>query len=267
MNFSYFLFVFLIFSLFFLFSLCSVLTFSINILFLKEKTNSEGAVLMNNPIQQYVFAHELQPLLKDSYESFLWFIHYIRTHYIMDEFWDGNKNKYKFKFRSKTFTDLSIKDGKFTVIVVYGKAERDKFIASRNQFSDYICSYFDTNKNYRDGKWMFVNITNIEQANDVIQMLSLKKKPNRILPESNAFDMETPVVCELCSFWKCNSVSHADRLYFLQMAEHCYGNLFMEPISLCDGFQSKAGCPIRNEIIRMTDTILSSRRNYENIHM
>jgi hypothetical protein len=94
----------------------------------------------------------------------------------MDEFWDGNKNKYKFKFRSKTLTDLSIKDGKFTALVVYGKAERDKFIASRDHFSAYICSYFDTNKDYRDGKWMFIDITNMEQANDVIQMLTIKRK-------------------------------------------------------------------------------------------
>jgi hypothetical protein len=37
--------------------------------------------------------------------------------------------------------------------------------------------------------------------------------------------------------------------------------------ALCDGFQSKACCPIRNEIIRVTDTVPSSRRKNKSINM
>lgn len=51
----------------------------------------------------------------------------IRNDYEMDELWDGNE--LKFRRGGKTLVTLYIKEGFFTVLVIFGKVEREKFEA------------------------------------------------------------------------------------------------------------------------------------------
>lgn len=55
----------------------------------------------------------------------------IRNDYEMDELWDGNE--LKFRRGGKTLVTLYIKEGFFTVLVIFGKAEREKFEAQNTR--------------------------------------------------------------------------------------------------------------------------------------
>ena len=56
-----------------------------------------------------------------------------------------------------------------------------------NTFSKYICDYYDNSKNYHDGKWMYIDVTDLEQLEEVKRLIQIKKKPNRKpFPKENA---------------------------------------------------------------------------------
>lgn len=42
-------------------------------------------------------------------------------------------------------------------MIIFGKAERDKFENSREEFSEYINSFYDNTKQYHDGKWLYID--------------------------------------------------------------------------------------------------------------
>ncbi len=62
---------------------------------------------------------------------------FIRTYYVMEELWDGNEIL-KFRKSGKTLVSLSVQENRFNALVIFGKAEREKFDAVRDNFSDYI---------------------------------------------------------------------------------------------------------------------------------
>jgi hypothetical protein len=87
---------------------------------------------------------------------------FIRSNYVMDEFFDG-KNEIKFRHSGKTLVTIIMKDFKFTTLIIFGKDEREKFDNMHTKFSNYICNYYDNSKTYHDGKWMLsvLKIANI----------------------------------------------------------------------------------------------------------
>jgi hypothetical protein len=66
-----------------------------------------------------------------------------------------NKEELKFRRGGKTLVTIDIGDDKIVVLIIFGKAEREKFKAARNSFSSYINNFYDECRTYHDGKWMF----------------------------------------------------------------------------------------------------------------
>ena len=91
---------------------------------------------------------------------------FIRSNYVMDEFFDG-KNEIKFRRSGKTLVTIIMKDFKFTTLIIFGKDEREKFDNMRTKFSNYICNYYDNSKTYHDGKWMFICIENSKYIKEI----------------------------------------------------------------------------------------------------
>lgn len=123
---------------------------------------------------------------------------FMRGRYRLDEIGDG-KNELKFKQGKKTILTIYIHDDRLTLLVIFGKAEREIFEARRGDFSAYICNHYDGAKTYHDGKWMFIDVTTMEQLEDVKKLVQIKKKPNR-----KPFSRENAVIgacghrCDLC---------------------------------------------------------------------
>ena len=100
---------------------------------------------------------EISIVLGKSVDAFIKIIGKIRVNYIMDEIFDGN-NELKFRRSGKTLVTFYIKDGMFTVLIIFGKEERIKFENEYNNFSKYISDYYKKSKTFHDGKWMFIDI-------------------------------------------------------------------------------------------------------------
>lgn len=133
-------------------------------------------------------------LEKISYET----MRFMRGSYKLDEIGDG-KEELKFKQGKKTILTVYIRKDKFTFLLIFGKKEREHFEAHREEFSQYVCGYYDNSKTYHDGKWMFFDVTTLEQLEDIKKLIQIKKKPNRKpFPRENAVAGKCGHRCDLC---------------------------------------------------------------------
>ena len=123
---------------------------------------------------------------------------FMRGKYCLDEIGDG-KNELKFKQGQKTILTIYIHDDKFTYLVIFGKKEREIFEATRNDFSQFILNYYDNSKTFHDGKWMFIDVTTLEQLEEIKKLIQIKKKPNRKpFSKENALYSKCGQRCDLC---------------------------------------------------------------------
>ena len=65
--------------------------------------------------------------------------------------------------------------------MIFGKVEREKFEASRADFSKNINEFYDSTHQYHDGKWLYINLVNSELVEDIKKLILIKKKPNKKL--------------------------------------------------------------------------------------
>ena len=109
--------------------------------------------------------------------------HFISDHYNMDTIWDngGKYGVYEHKFRrsGKTLCTLYFQENELVVLIIFGKAEREKFEAERMNFSAQVQAIYDNAKTYHDGKWMYAKVKDAHMFSDITRMLLIKKKPNR----------------------------------------------------------------------------------------
>jgi hypothetical protein len=131
----------------------------------------------------------------------------------MDELWNGT-DQLKFRRGGKTLISIGFNDGKFNVLVIFGKSEREKFDLQRNEFSEYICNYYDNSKNYHDGKWMFIDISDETYLDDTYKLLQIKKKPNRKEDLSKAYVGYCGNRCDHCLLYIKNNETEKGNLEF-----------------------------------------------------
>ena len=147
---------------------------------------------MDRPIKPY---DEVKKMLGGASPAWEKLTGYIRFHYAMDEIWAEGKPTHKhrnnlyFKRGGKSFTILGIREEYFAVVVVYGKDEREKFEARRKEFSETVLKEYDNAETLHDGKWLGFDVYDDTLVDDIIKVLSIKRKPNRKeLPESKSID-------------------------------------------------------------------------------
>lgn len=108
---------------------------------------------------------------------------FIEKNYNVQFMWDngGKTGLYELKYRksSKTLCALYPRELGLRVLVIFGKVERKKFENSRNEFTQYMNNFYDNTYQYHDGKWLYLDIVNVELIEDIKKLLLIKKKPNR----------------------------------------------------------------------------------------
>lgn len=123
---------------------------------------------------------------------------FMRGKYRLDEIGDG-KDELKFKQGQKTILTIYIHEDKFTFLIIFGKKERECFEAQKNTFTKYICDYYDNAKTFHDGKWMYIDVTTLEQLEEIKRLIQIKKKPNRKpFPKESAVYSKCGQRCDLC---------------------------------------------------------------------
>ncbi len=103
--------------------------------------------------------------------------------YDMECLWDkgGKAWTYEYKYRrgGKTLCALYAKEDCIGFMIILGKEERLKFEEDRENYTEEVQRVYDETKTYHDGKWMMFKPTDTSLFDDFIQLLKIKRKPNR----------------------------------------------------------------------------------------
>lgn len=103
--------------------------------------------------------------------------------YDMDRIWNsgGKAWIYEYKYRrgGKTLCSLYARENRMGFMVILGKDERAKFEAARNNYSELVQKIYDETKTYHDGKWLMFEPIDTSLFGDFVQILAIKRKPNR----------------------------------------------------------------------------------------
>lgn len=107
----------------------------------------------------------------------------IDLQYEMDRLWNsgGKAWTYEYKYRrgGKTLCALYARENSIGFMVILGKAERDKFEADRNNYSETAQKLYDESETFHDGKWLMVELTDTSLFPDMEKLLHIKRRPNR----------------------------------------------------------------------------------------
>jgi hypothetical protein len=108
---------------------------------------------------------------------------FIEKNYNVESIWDkgGKTGIYELKYRKsgKTLCALYPRELGIRILIVFGKAEREKFENSRNEFAKYINDFYENTRQYHDGKWLFLDCNDKFSIEDIKKLILIKKKPNR----------------------------------------------------------------------------------------
>lgn len=103
--------------------------------------------------------------------------------YDMDKLWNkgfGNwEIEYKYRRGGKTLCTFYAKRDVANILIVYGKAEREKFEEIKDTVSKSIQNIYDAAEPLHDGKWLWIPLDENMVIKDVVTMLKIKRKPNR----------------------------------------------------------------------------------------
>ena len=103
--------------------------------------------------------------------------------YEMDRLWDKGYREwtYEYKYRrgGKTLVTLYAKKDTVGVQIIFGKDERVKVEANRENLSEEAMRIYDEAQVFHDGKWVMFFPKDGSLNQDFMKLLALKRRPNR----------------------------------------------------------------------------------------
>jgi len=165
-------------------------------------------------------------------------IRFMRGKYVLDEV----PGKYydtdclKFRQGKKTILSINIHDDYYDFQVIFGKAERDKFEAIRNEFPKEIQDLYDKERTLHDGKWMLIRVDNMASLEAVKKMILIKKRPNRKpFPKEQAVYADCGHRCDLCVHYTGSTYGSEFRKDMQERVRRVYGLKPNEKFPPCNG--------------------------------
>ena len=91
----------------------------------------------------------------------------------------GDKYGWTMRYRKsgKTLVAFYPENGGFTVQVILGKKEVEKFQNMREDFSTDIVKLFDETKQLHDGRWLWIAQPDTGTIDDIKKLIQLKRRP------------------------------------------------------------------------------------------
>ena len=135
-------------------------------------------------VERIPSAEEMRELLREELFS-VWekITAAIDERYEMDRLWDkGYRDwKYEYKYRrgGKTLVTLYAREQTIGVQIIFGKDERVKVEANREQFPETVMQIYDEANVYHDGKWVMFFPKDEGMISDFMKLMALKRRPNR----------------------------------------------------------------------------------------
>lgn len=94
----------------------------------------------------------------------------------------GKKHGWYLRYKkSRAFCSFLPEFRRFSVLVVLGQAERQKFEARRDSWPPEIIRLYDEAHTYHDGKWLTVAVSSGEDRLHVAELLRLKRPSSQTL--------------------------------------------------------------------------------------
>lgn len=159
---------------------------------------------------------------------------YIRTHYVMDEFWDGH-SELKFRRSGKTLLTIYLKPDKVSARIIFGKAERESFELQFFNFSKYINTRYNDATTYHDGKWMVFDIKDMQTAREIALLTDIKKKPTRKFAIASKMLSPCGKHCDICPLYKDNAKEQFHRKKLALDLAKCLGDFVRYSDKVCPG--------------------------------
>jgi hypothetical protein len=95
-----------------------------------------------------------------------------------DWLYGGKKRGWSLRYKkTKAFCTFLPEYRRFSVLVVLGRAEREKFEERRYVWRSQLVKLYDEAKTYPDGKWLTVAISSAGDRCDVTELLTMKRPP------------------------------------------------------------------------------------------
>ncbi len=105
----------------------------------------------------------------------------IEARYSLAPVWaPGGKNwdiECKYRQGGKTLCALYAKENRAGLLVIFGMAEREKFEAERQKYSESVRKSYDDATVYHDGKWVMFDLNDAQKLPELLQLLAIKRKP------------------------------------------------------------------------------------------
>ncbi len=103
--------------------------------------------------------------------------------YDVDRSWDKGfgdwKVEYKYRRGGKTLCTFYAKEKVASLLITYGKAEREKFEKIKGSVSKQLQEIYEKTETLHDGKWLWIPLDNEIRIEDITEMLKIKRRPNR----------------------------------------------------------------------------------------
>jgi len=103
--------------------------------------------------------------------------------YEIDRLWDKGYREwvYEYKYRrgGKTLVTLYAKKETIGVQIIFGKDERVKVEANRENLSEEAMRIYDEAQVFHDGKWVMFFPKDEGMIGDFMKLMALKRRPNR----------------------------------------------------------------------------------------
>lgn len=103
--------------------------------------------------------------------------------YDVDRIWNKGfgawKIEYKYRRGGKTLCTFYAKENVANILITYGKAEREKFEKIKESVSKQLQDIYERTETLHDGKWLWIPLDNEISVEDIVEMLKIKRRPNR----------------------------------------------------------------------------------------
>ena len=85
----------------------------------------------------------------------------------------------RYRKSGKTLCSLFPENGGFTVQIVLGKKEVEKFEEMIKEWSPKIRDLFDNTKQLHDGRWLWIDQPEVGNMRDLARLLKIKRRPKK----------------------------------------------------------------------------------------
>ena len=98
--------------------------------------------------------------------------------FIPEWLYGGKKHGWSIRYKkNKSFCTLIPEKGRFAILVVFGRDERQKVEAIKDRLTARTKEEYEKAQTYHDGKWVLLTVDSGEIVKDLELLLGVKRKP------------------------------------------------------------------------------------------